>query len=108
MSISKQELEKLCVLSRLRFSEEELESFSKEIDDIITFADTINNAVDGGTEDIKSVDYHSVPYENLREDIVEPSLDNERILSNVDGENGFFRVARCVNAASFGTGHSKA
>lgn len=96
MGISKQEIEKLCSLAKLRFSEGDLEKISEETEEIIKFADTINNTVCGNTEEIKSTADNVVSYETLRDDIVEASLENEKILLNVDGENGFFAVMQCV------------
>lgn len=96
MALSKQEFEKLAVLSRLRFSDEEAEKFRNEMDDIIAFADTINNAVAGGTDDIKNISENAVVYTELREDKIIESLPNEKILSNVEGSKGFFSVKRCV------------
>lgn len=96
MALSKEEFEKLSVLSRLRFSEEEAEQFRNEMDDIIAFADTINNAVAGDTDNIKNTSVSAVSYKDLREDEVRESLPNEKILSNVDGSKGFFNVKRCV------------
>ena len=96
MALSKEDFDKLAILSRLRFSDEEAEQFRNEMDDIIAFADTINNAVSGGTDDIKNTSINAVPYTALREDEVCESLPNEKILSNVDGSRGFFNVKRCV------------
>ena len=94
MAITKTEIEKLAKLARLRFSDEELEKFAGEFDDIIAFADTINQSVEGGTEEIRSVGSQLVSFEELREDEVIPSLPNEKIVSNVEDENGFFSVKR--------------
>lgn len=96
MALSKAELEKLAVLARLRFSDEELESFTNEMDDIIAFADTINSSVAGGTDEIRAVGSYDVTYEELRKDEVYESLPNEKILSNVEGDKGCFVVKRCV------------
>lgn len=96
MALSKEEIEKLAVLSRLRFSEDEIEGFTHEMEDIIAFADTINNAVEGGTDDIRSTASGAVPFDSLREDVPQTSIPNDKILSNVDGEKGFFYVKRCV------------
>lgn len=96
MALSKEEFEKLSILSRLRFSVEEEEIFRNEMDDIIAFADTINNAVSGDTDDIKNTSREKVSYRTLREDTVEKSLPDEKILSNVDGKDGFFNIGRCV------------
>lgn len=96
MVLSKKEFEKLAILSRLRFTDEELEGFRSEMEDIIAFADTINNAVSGGTSDIKNTGMKIVSHRDLREDKIEKSLPNEKILSNVDGKDGFFNIGRCV------------
>lgn len=96
MALTKAEIEKLATLSRLRFSDEEIEGFTHEMEDIIAFADTINNAVEGNTDDIKATADNAVPFYELREDEVLPSTANEKILSCVNGENGFFYVKRCV------------
>lgn len=96
MAVSKSEIEKLAKLARLQFSEEELDKFAGEFDEIIAFADTINQSVEGGTDEIRSVGSQLVDFEDLREDEVIPSLPNEKIVSNVDDANGFFSVKRCV------------
>ncbi len=94
MAVSKIEIEKLAKLSRLRFSEEQLDKFAGEFDEIIAFADTINESVEGTTDEIRSVGSSLVSFEELREDEVIASLPNEKIVSNVEDENGFFSVKK--------------
>jgi aspartyl-tRNA(Asn)/glutamyl-tRNA(Gln) amidotransferase subunit C len=94
MTVTKIEIEKLARLSRLRFSDEELERFAGEFDEIIAFADTINQSVEGGTDEIRSVGSQLISFEELREDEVIPSLPNEKIVSNVEDKDGFFSVRR--------------
>jgi len=94
MKVTKTEIEKLARLSRLRFSDEELEKFAGEFDDIIAFADTISQSVEGGTDEIRSVGSKLVSFEDLRVDEVAPSLPNEKIVSNVEDKDGFFSVKR--------------
>jgi len=94
MAVTKTEIEKLARLAKLSFSDEELERFTAEFDAIIAFADTINQSIEGGTEQIRSVGAMMVPFEALRPDEVAPSLPNDKILSNVEGYNGFFSVER--------------
>lgn len=94
MSVTKMEIEKLAKLARLHFSDEELEKFANEFDEIIAFADTINQSVEGGTDEIRGVGSELISFEELREDKVMPSLPNEKIVSNVEDENGFFSVKR--------------
>ena len=90
--ISKEEVLKLAGLARLDFSDEELEKIIKDMDDIIAFADTINNSVEGDAEKIRNISSNAIPSEQCREDIVKPSLPNEKILSNVNASKGMFCV----------------
>lgn len=90
--ITKEEVLKLAGLARLDFSDEELDRIIKDMDDIIAFADTINNSVEGDAEKIRNVSSSSTPAEEFREDVVKPSLPNEKILSNVAGSKGMFCV----------------
>jgi len=94
MAVTKTEIEKLAKLAKLSFSDDELERFTAEFDAIIEFADTINQSIEGGTEQIRSVGARMVSFEALRPDEVAPSLPNDKILSNVEGYNGFFSVER--------------
>lgn len=90
--ISKEEVLKLAGLARLEFSDEELEHIIKDMDDIIAFADTINNSVEGDAGKIRNVSSTATPADEFREDIVKPSLPNEKILSNVTASKGMFCV----------------
>lgn len=96
MSVSKSDLLRLADLAKLSFTDEELEKLTVEMESIIAFADTINESVDGGTDEIRSVSTFSVEAEQMREDVIVESLDNDKILSNVEGKDGFFAVKRCV------------
>ena len=89
--VTKEEIQKIAMLSKLSVLEEELEALTDDMQQIIAFADTINAAVD------ELGDYDSVgTLKNaFREDVVVPSYPQERILANVDGgEDGldFYRV----------------
>ena len=90
--ISKEEVLKLARLARLDFSDAELDKIIKDMDDIIAFADTINNSVEGDAEKIRNVSSSATPAEEFRDDVVKDSLPNEKILSNVSGSKGMFCV----------------
>ncbi len=90
--ITKQEVENLAKLSKLRFTDEELERFTSEMTDIIEFANTINQTVEG--LDSLPQTTRIVDMDDLRADEVAPSFANEDILSNADDSNGFFVVRR--------------
>ena len=90
--ISKEDVLKLARLARLDFSDEELNRIIKDMDDIIAFADTINNSVEGDADKSRNVSSKATPCEEFRADVVKESLPNEKILSNVSGSKGMFCV----------------
>ena len=46
--VSREEIENIALLSKLFVAEEELDGLTKEMDQMIAFADTINQATDAG------------------------------------------------------------
>lgn len=90
--ISKEEVLKLAGLARLDFSDDELDRIIKDMDDIIAFADTINNSVEGDADKIRNISSSATPAGDFREDTVKDSLPNEKILSNVSASKGMFCV----------------
>lgn len=96
MSITEKEIATLARLSRLEFSAGEIEKFVPEFEEIIDFANRINQQVTGDTGTIREVLTRTVDWEDLREDEVEESLPNEKITSNVQSDNGYFPVRRVV------------
>lgn len=96
MSVSQKEIKTLARLARLEFSDEEIEKFAPEFEEIIEFANRINEQVAGDTGSIREVVSRTVKWEDLREDEVKESLPNEKITSNVQAEGGYFPVRRVV------------
>lgn len=92
--VTKEEILKIAKLSKLSVTEEELETLTHDMQQIIAFADTINAAVDE-SDDFDNINQLSNAF---REDVVQPSYEQARILQNVDGgEDGFFPVRKIVN-----------
>ena len=80
-------------LSKLYISDEELDEMTKAMDDIIKFADTINNASEEGV-DFDNINNLSNAF---REDEVVPSVDRDEILKNAnDIGEGHFLVRKRV------------
>ena len=87
--VSKEEIMKIAILSKLFVGEDEIDGLTEDMDKIIAFADTINNAADEGGEFDNINNLSNV----LREDEVVPSLDREKILRNAkDSDDGCFLV----------------
>ena len=76
-------------MSKLYVAEDEIDKLTEDMGEIISFADTINNAADEGGEFDNINNLSNV----LREDEVVPSLDREKILRNAkDSDDGCFLV----------------
>lgn len=94
MKITREQVEHVANLARLNLTEEEKEQMTKDMEAIIGFADQINSL---DIADIKPTD-HVIPINNVfRDDVIAPSMDREKLLSNApEQENGCFNVPKVV------------
>ena len=94
MKITKEQVEYVANLAKLDISEEEKEIFTKQLDNILSYMDKLNQL---DTRDIDPTS-HVLPIKNIfREDEVKPSLPLEEALANApDRKDGFFRVPRVI------------
>ena len=76
--VTREEIENIALLSKLFVPEEELDSLTKSMQEIIDFADTINNAPvsDEAFDNINNLS------NVFRDDVVIESCDSEEILKN--------------------------
>lgn len=89
--VTREELLDIALLAKLSVDEEKLDELTKQMMDIIAFADTINT-YQGQTGEFDNINGLSNVF---REDTVVASYPREQILKNVDGgENGFFPVKK--------------
>lgn len=94
MKITRTEVEHVSRLARLALSEEELDSFTGEMDAILDYVEQLN-ALD--TKGIIPTS-HAVPMENaFRPDEIRPGFTTEQALSNApDATDNAFRVRRVI------------
>lgn len=94
MKITKEAIEHVAGLARLNLTEDEKARLTKDMEDIISFVDKLNEL---DTKDIVTTD-HVIPITNvLREDVVSPSYQREKILMNAPvDEEGCFKVPKVV------------
>lgn len=94
MALSKETVEYVANLSRIALTGEELEKFSKQIESILGFIDTLK------TLDVSDIEptAHILPISNvLREDEPRPSLTIEKTIANAPaGEGNFFVVPKVI------------
>ncbi len=94
MKISRDDIKTIARLSRLEVSEENMPQLEKELSDILSYVEQLNELDLDGVETMA----HAVPLQNvLREDLVKPSIDHDKALSTAPVEDdGYFAVPRVV------------
>jgi len=94
VKITCKDVENIALLSRLEFSQSELETFTGQMDAILQYAEVLNKL------DVENVEpmAHVLPLKNvMRVDEAKPSLSRELALSNApEQENGYFKVPKIM------------
>ncbi|MFP4697920.1 MAG: Asp-tRNA(Asn)/Glu-tRNA(Gln) amidotransferase subunit GatC [Eubacteriales bacterium] len=94
MKITKEQVEHVANLARLNLTEEEKKQMTKDLEDIIGFADQLNEL---DIEKVKPT-AHVIPIQNVfREDKARDSLERNELLKNAPNkQNGCFSVPKIV------------
>ena len=94
MKITEELVDYVSTLSRLRLPQEEKAKMAGELEQIVTYMDTLNTLDTDGVEPLS----HIFPLKNvLRADEVVPSADREVLLSGApDRDEETFRVPKAV------------
>ena len=94
MALTRQEVEKVATLARLKLSEEELQRFTKELGAIVEYIEKINELDTSAVEPMA----HALAEENFyREDEVGQSLPGQEALKNAPAQSeGCFKVPRII------------
>ena len=94
MKITQADVEHVARLARLELSGEEVETFTGQMDAILSYVEQLN-ALDTASVTPTS---HAVPMENaFRDDVTRPSIGVDNALANApDRIDGFFRVPKVI------------
>ncbi len=94
MAISIEDVEHVARLARLALSEDEKETFRRQLSDVLEHARVISEVDTEGVEPTS----HTLPLVNVfRDDVARPSLPTEEVTSNAPwAADGAFRVPRIV------------
>lgn len=94
MSIDKKEVRHIAKLSRLAMSEQEIDTYSVQLSNIIQYVEKLNELDTTGVEPTS----HIIEMKNvLREDINRECLSPDEILSNApDRKDNFYRVPKII------------
>lgn len=92
--LTSEDIKKVAKLAKLSVEESEVEQLTRDMSEIISFADTINEAVEDSETEFEQINNLINAF---HEDEVIKSFSREDILKNRDGgENGYFVVKKRV------------
>jgi aspartyl-tRNA(Asn)/glutamyl-tRNA(Gln) amidotransferase subunit C len=92
MKIDKETLHKIAHLSRLEIDEKNEEEMLKDLSEIITWVEQLNEVETEGIEPLTNMSQETNVF---REDVVEGHLDHERALKNAPKkDDDYFRVPK--------------
>ena len=95
MKVSREEILHIAKLASLKLEDEEIDKYRENLEDILNFADIVNNAkVEGLKESIGVNENYNV----FRKDEVKIFEDNEAILANApEKERNMFKIPKVLN-----------
>ena len=94
MKITTEEAQKIALLSRLSFADEDLEKMRDSMNSILTYMEELNQY---DTTDVAPTVHAVEQYNVMREDVPHQSLTNEEALMNApEKEDGYFKVPKII------------
>ena len=94
-NVSKEELLHIAKLANLNIKEEELDNYLNNLQDILNFANVVNNA---NTEGLEETIGENDKYNVFRKDEVKEFKENELLLMNAkEQERNMFKIPKVIN-----------
>lgn len=94
MKITTEEAQKIALLSRLSFADEDLEKMRDSMNSILTYMEELNQY---DTTDVAPTVHAVEQYNVMREDVTHQSFTNEEALMNApEKEDGYFKVPKII------------
>ena len=97
MKITDQEVRRVAELAALALRDDEVERMAKDLDNILSHIDKLNELDTTGVEPMAQVLFEAEETATLREDRERPSLSNAEALANAPASgSGYFKVPRVI------------
>ncbi len=97
MKITEKEVRYVADLANLKLSDQEIQRLSKDLDEILTHIDTLNELDTSNVQPMAQVLYDAGETATLREDIEQAPLGNAAALANAPlAGAGYFKVPRVI------------
>lgn len=97
MKITEQEVRYVSDLANLKLSDQEIASLSKDLDEILTHMEALNEIDTSNVEPMAQVLYDAEETATLREDRERPPLGNQAALANAPlAGAGYYKVPKVI------------
>lgn len=95
MQVSKEEILHIAKLANLNLKEEEVEAYKEHLQNILTYANVVNEAPIEGLEESIGV---NEAYNVFRKDEIVQKIQREELLQNApDSQEGMFKIPKVIN-----------
>ena len=93
MKISREEIIHIAKLSNLNLTDAEIDKYTNDMEDILNFANTVNNVDTENVDETIGTDNYNV----FRKDEIGESFDREELLKNAPSQDeGMFRIPKVI------------
>ena len=94
MAVTLKDVKHIAELARLEFSNEELENFTHQLNQILEYVEKLNEL---DTENVEPLSHPIEGNNAFREDELKPSISREEALKNApDSDDKFFKVPKVI------------
>lgn len=94
MSVTRKDVEHIAELARLKFNDSELESFTHDMNEILSYVEKLNEL---DTENVEPLSHPVEGVNAFREDKIKESIPHEEALKNApDKDEEFFKVPKVI------------
>lgn len=94
MSVTRKDVEHIAELARLKFNDSELESFTHDMNEILSYVEKLNEL---NTENVEPLSHPVEGVNAFREDKEQKSIPHDEALKNApDKDEDFFKVPKVI------------
>ena len=94
MQINREEIIHITKLANLSLTDEEIDKYTNDMEEILTFANTVNNVNTDDVDELASLDEN---YNVFRKDEVKVFENREELLKNAPSqEDGMFKIPKVI------------
>ena len=94
MKISREEIIHIAKLANLNLTDAEIDKYTNDMEDILNFANTVNNVDTENVDETIGADNYNV----FRKDEIKVFEDNEALLANApEKERNMFKIPKVIN-----------